>query len=159
MAQKNKSDIDAAEAAREAIRTRPRQSPVRFAELFLIVRETEPERVDELFGSQVAALEEAVATGKVSNPVQKAVEKAAQSQHDLAIAALTNTDPLNGYDGYVFDRAKFDEKTREKKERVKKSKAEKVEEIITADDLTDEEFARIQALFEARGRKLPVAGA
>ena len=137
-------------AAREAVANRPRQSEVRFVEYFKIIEEAAPERLDEFFGDQVYDLREVA--DKVGNPIQDAIEKAVAGRLELAIKALENTDPLNGYAGHVFDKEKFEEKTRPKTVRTKKTVVDKVESDIA--NASDEELAAIAELMKARGISL-----
>lgn len=134
-------------AARAAVASRPRQSVVRFVQLYRTIKEAAPERLEELFGSQIDALEEVA--DLVDSPIQVAIDKVAATQVELAVKGLTNTDPLNGYAGYTFNRETFDEKTREKKPRTAKSKTEKVADILK--DASPEDLAALQELLAARG--------
>ncbi|QJD51274.1 hypothetical protein SEA_ALOEVERA_25 [Microbacterium phage AloeVera] len=136
-----------ARAAREAVATRPRQSVVRYVQHYVTIRDTAPEEVERLFGSQVEELEAVAA--QVENPVQTAIEKATNDQRDRSIKALENEDELNGYANYVFNKETFDEKTREKKPRVKRTVAEKAEELIS--EASDDDLKALQALLAARG--------
>lgn len=133
-------------AAREAVASRPRQSVKRYVELYAIVRDTAPERVEEFFGKDTAALEEASA--KIENPIQKAIEKVTTTQLETAVRNLENTDELNGYANYSFDAALFEEKTRPKVARTKKSAVDKVQDIMAG--ASEEDLAALQALLEAR---------
>lgn len=138
---------EAAAATRAEIGNRPRQSVVRYVEHYVTIRETNPDRLEELFGDQIEALE-AVAD-KVRNPVQEAIEKAASSQAELSLKALENDDPLNGYASYIFDQETFDEKTREKKPRTVKSKVEKAKDLLA--DASEDDLKALAELFAARG--------
>jgi len=138
---------DAAAQARAEIGNRPRQSVVRFVEHFRTIREAAPDRLEELFGDQIPALE-AVAD-KVKSPIQTAIDKVAEQQVAISVKALTNTDPLNGYAGYRFNEEVFAEKTREKKPRVVKSKVEKAKDLL--EGISPEELEELQALLAARG--------
>ena len=143
-------------AARERVRTTPRQSVVRLVQHYITVRDTAPEEVERLFGSQVEELEAAAQSGKVENPIEAAIAKVTADRRDASIKALENEDPLNGYANYVFDQEVFDEKTREKKVRgPKKSKAEQAVDLFT--EVSDEDMEQIAALFAARGISLPTA--
>ena len=142
-----KNDISPAEQAKLDIANRPRQSVVRFVELYNIVSTAAPEKLDELFGDQVTALE-AVAE-KVKNPVEVAIEKATANQVDIAVKALTNDDPQNGYAGYVFDGELFAEKTRVKTPRKAATPVQKIEAVL--DSVNDEDLAALQELLKARG--------
>lgn len=145
-----KSELTPEERA-ELIRNTPRQSPLRFAQYFVIISEAAPERVDELFGSQVDVLTEVVAEhgDKVGNPINDAIEKATAAQVEIAVKALKNDSPLTGYADYVFDEEKFAEKTREKKARVKKSAVDKVEDVLST--ASPEDLAALAELMKARG--------
>jgi hypothetical protein len=137
----------AAAATRAEIGNRPRQSVVRYVQYYIIVRDTAPDQLDELFGDQVTALE-AVAD-KVTNPIQEAIEKATATQHDLAIKALENDDALVGYANYVFDPEVFAEKTRERQPRVKRTVAEKAQDLLA--EASDADLEALRELLAARG--------
>ena len=154
MARKNDETVtesteisEAAAATRAEIGNRPRQSVVRLVQHYVTIRDTAPEEVERLFGSQVDELE-AVAD-KVENPVAKAIENATNAQRDRSIAAMENTDELNGYANFAFDQEKFDEKTREKKPRVKRTVAEKAQDLLA--EASDDDLKALQELLAARG--------
>ena len=136
-----------AQAARDAVANRPRQSVVRFVELYVIIRDAAPEKLEEYFGSQIDELE-AVAD-KVENKIAKAIETATQNQLEIATKALENNDPLNGYASYVFDSEVFEEKTRPKQARVKKTVVDKAQDLLS--EATDDDLKALQELLAARG--------
>lgn len=141
-----------AEERAEKIRNTPRQSHKRFVELYAIVKEAAPERLDELFADQVGILEQHV--DKVRNPIDVAIEKAVESQVALAEKNLLNTDPLNGYAGFVFDPEAFAEKTKERKPRVTKSKSEKVADALGIDGADADQIEALKAALAAAGIEL-----
>ena len=134
-------------AAREAVANRPRQSVVRFVELYVIIRDAAPEKLEEYFGSQIDELE-AVAD-KVENKIAKAIETATSNQLEIATKALENNDPLNGYASYVFDEAVFEDKTKPKVARVKKTVVDKAQDLLS--EATDDDLKALQELLAARG--------
>ncbi|QQO39371.1 hypothetical protein SEA_CRUNCHYBOI_28 [Microbacterium phage CrunchyBoi] len=136
-------------AAREAVASRPRQSVARFVEYFMIVRDTAPDELERLFGDQIPALEEAAASGRVENPIQKAIETATTAQKERAFKALENTDALNGYADFVFDAEVFEAKTAPKKERVRKTVAEKAEDLLSS--ASEADLKALAEMLAARG--------
>ena len=136
-----------AQAARDAVANRPRQSVVRFVELYVIIRDAAPEKLEEYFGSQVDELE-AVAD-KVENKIAKAIETATSNQLEIATKALENSDPLNGYASYVFDPEVFEEKTRVKQPRTKKTVADKAKDLLA--EASDEDLKALHEMLVARG--------
>lgn len=142
--------VKTAEDVRAEIANRPRQSVVRLVEYYVIVREVAPEKINELFGDRAAILEDNV--DRVTNPVTVAVEKAAQSQLDMAIKALTNDDEKNGYANFEFDQELFDAKLAPKKTRTKKSVAEKTEDLLAG--ATEADLEVLAAILRAKGLSL-----
>ena len=136
-----------AQAARDAVANRPRQSVVRFVELYVIIRDAAPEKLEEYFGSQIDELE-AVAD-KVENKIAKAIETATSNQLEIATKALENNDPLNGYASYVFDEAVFEDKTKPKVARVKKTVVDKAQDLLS--EASDDDLRALQELLAARG--------
>ena len=134
-------------AAREAVASRPRQSVVRYVELYNIIREAAPEKLDEYFGSQVEELE--AVSDRVENKIAKAIETATQNQLEIATKALENSDPLNGYASYVFDPEVFEEKTRVKQPRTKKTVADKAKDLLA--EASDEDLRALHEMLAARG--------
>ena len=147
MAKNDTVTEDKAAAARAEIANRPRQSVKRLVELYSIVKEAAPDRIDELFGERAGQLEQNVS--KVESPIQKAIAKVVETQLNIAVNALTNEDPLNGYANFAFNQEAFDEKTRERKPRVVKSKADKVKDIAAS--ATPEELAELAAALKEMG--------
>ena len=141
---------EAAAATRAEIGNRPRQSVKRFVEYFNIISELAPDRVEELFGNQVPAVAEVA--HRVDNPVIVARTKADEAQLSLAVKALTNEDPLNGYANFVFDAEAFEEKLREKKTRTPKTVVEKAEDIIA--NAKPEDLQALAELLKAQGVEL-----
>ena len=141
---------EAAAATRAEIGNRPRQSVKRFVEYFNIISELAPDRVEELFGNQVPAVAEVA--DRVDNPVIVARTKADEAQLSLAVKALTNEDPLNGYANFVFDAEAFEEKLREKKTRTPKTVVEKAEDIIA--NAKPEDLQALAELLKAQGVEL-----
>ena len=136
-----------AQAARDAVANRPRQSVVRFVELYVIIRDAAPEKLEEYFGSQIDELE-AVAD-KVENKIAKAIETATSNQLEIATKALENNDPLNGYASYVFDEAVFEEKTKPKVARVRKTVVDKAQDLLS--EASEDDLKALQELLAARG--------
>lgn len=147
------STEDKAAAAREAIATRPRQSQKRLVEYGAIISTLAPERFDDIFGDSAGAIAEVL--DQVENPVIKFRQKSDEAQLALAIRALENTDPQNGYANFAFDAEAFAEKTRVKTPRTKASKVEKAKSLL--DGATPEELAELAALLGARGVDVPAA--
>ncbi|QDF16977.1 hypothetical protein SEA_YELLOWPANDA_25 [Microbacterium phage YellowPanda] len=155
MAKKNTDTVETetkelspeAQAAREAVASRPRQSVVRFLEYFLIVRDTAPDEIDRLFGDQVSVLE--AHADEIENPITKAIETATKAQLDRAIKALENDDELNGYASFVFDEEKFAEKTRPKQARTKKTIVEKADDLFS--NASQEDLDALAEMMKARG--------
>ncbi|QNN98072.1 hypothetical protein SEA_FEDE_24 [Microbacterium phage Fede] len=138
---------EAAAATRAEIGNRPRQSQVRLVQHYVTIRDTSPEDVERLFGSQADALE-AVAD-KVENPVQKAIETATAAQKERSIKAMENDDALNGYANFLFNQEVFDEKTRVKAPRKVRTFEEKSAELVT--EASDEDLAALAEMLKARG--------
>ena len=136
-----------AQAARDAVANRPRQSVVRFVELYNIIRDAAPEKLDEYFGSQVEELE--AVSDRVENKITKAIETATQNQLEIATKALENNDPLNGYASYVFDPEVFEEKTKPKVARVKKTVVDKAQDLLS--EASEDDLKALQELLAARG--------
>jgi len=138
---------DKAAQVRAEIANRPRQSVTRYVEYFNIINELAPERLEELFGSQVPDL--AAVADQVKNPVIEFRAKSDVAQLDLAVAALTNQDEKNGYAQYTFDPEVFADKTKPKQARAKKTIAEKVDDLFSK--ISEEDKAALAELLAARG--------
>jgi len=138
---------EAAAATRAAIGTRPRQSPKRLVEYFNIISTLAPDRLEEFFGDQVPAI--AAVADRVGNPVEEFRKKSDEKQLELAVKALTNTDPLNGYAGFAFNSEAFEEKMREKKPRKVRTVKEKAEDLLAS--ASPEDLAELAALLKAQG--------
>jgi|SRR6478736_7224534 len=138
---------EAAAATRAEIGNRPRQSVKRFVEYFNIISELAPDRLDEFFGDQVPALAEHA--DEVENPVIEFRKKSDEKQLELAVKALRNEDPLNGYANFVFDAEALAEKLRERKPRVVKTVKEKVEDVIAS--ASPEDLQALAELLKAQG--------
>ena len=142
------TEISAAAAAvRERIANMPRQSPVRYVELYNIIKTAAPHLIDDYFGP-IASTLETVADG-VKNPVFDARAKAEEKQLEIAIAALENTDVRTGYAGYSFDLDSFNEKTREKTPRTRKDPVKTTTDLL--DKMSDEDKAALAEILKARG--------
>jgi DNA-directed RNA polymerase subunit F len=139
-----------AAATRAEIGNRPRQSVKRFVEYFNIVNTLAPERVEELFGDQTPIV--GAHADEVDNPVIVAREKADAAQLELAVKALQNEDPLNGYAGFVFNEDALAEKLRERKPRVVKTVKEKVQDVLAS--ASPEDLADLAALLKEQGVEL-----
>jgi len=136
-----------AKQVRDEIANRPRQSVTRYVEYFNIINELAPERLEELFGSQVPDL--AAVSDQVKNPVIEFRAKSDVAQLELALNALTNEDEKNGYATYTFDADLFAEKTKPKAQRVKKTFAEKADDLLSK--ISDEDAQALAELLAARG--------
>lgn len=139
-------------AAREAVRNVPRQSHVRFAQHYLVIRDTQPERIDEFFGGQVEALEAFIEEhgDLLVNPIEEAVAKATAKQTEQSLKALENENALTGYAGFVFDKDIADKKITPTTPRSTKSKVEKVSEIL-AGGISDEDAETLKTLLAQLG--------
>jgi len=139
----------AAQATRDAIRDRPRQSPVRYLEHYVTIKTLAPEELEERFTPDELVLLEANAD-RVTNKVEEFRTKSDDNQLSISRNATSNENPQTGYAGYVFDEAAvevLDEKLREKQPREKKDVVDKAKDLFSKpipDDKRDELIALLR---------------
>ena len=134
-----------------AIANAPRQSVVSFADYIVTLAAHAPDQLDELVdpSTAAAALAAVNAAGDLfSSTTEAAIAKTIEKKIEAAINALSNTAPLTGYAGYVFDDELFTKKVTPSTGRVRLSPEAKAARIV--EDATPEQLDALEALIAAR---------
>jgi len=142
----------AAQATRDAIRDRPRQSPVRYLEHYVTIKTLAPEELEERFTAEELVLLEEHAH-RVTNKVQEFRDKSDANQLSISRNATSNENEQTGYAGYIFDEAAveaLEDKLREKTPREKKDVVDKAKDLFSK-PIPEDKREELLALLREQG--------